>query len=365
MKNTRVLVLAIAICLLLTPTFAPAQNDGIKFGSNSLKFDKAKYEAEVKKSLNGNVMGYQAFLLKNGELVSSLANGKARNATDGESPMKTGTPANIGSSAKFFTGTALLQFFERPANIYYNPKNLTVDGWLNEKIYLYFPKVWRDNMHESIKQISFGDLLEHRGGFIQNDKNAKINWDYLKNGVSSDKTQDFAYGKRNYANANILFAGYLLPMLAQPRMLENLNAEIAAKNLKPEDPYIEDFLGNQFEIYIKKMVFEKTLPAAIMPSCDAPNEYPKLNITYAKIYKTIDDLAKGAESASKQINGACHGTGGWYITGKELAIYAANFATNKIVSAKMRDKMFSDNDADNRLLWSFTFNDEFLKSKLQ
>ena len=102
-----------------------------------------------------------------------------------------------------------------------------------------------------------------------------------------------------------------------------------------------------------------------MPSCDAPNEYPKLNITYAKIYKTIDDLAKGAESASKQINGACHGTGGWYITGKELAIYAANFATNKIVSAKMRDKMFSDNDADNRLLWSFTFNDEFLKSKLQ
>jgi hypothetical protein len=365
MKNIKVLIGFLVLGLLMTPTFAFAQNGEIKTGGNTLKFDKAKYEAAVKKSFNGNVMGYQVVLLKNGQVISMLADGKARNAADGETPMTINTPANIGSSAKFFTGTALLQFFERPANPYYNPKNLSVDGWLDEKIYLYFPKVWQDNMHASIKKISFRDLLEHRGGFIQNDKNAKVNWDYLKIGVSSDQSQDYAYGKRKYANAHMLLAGYLLPLMAQPRLLENLNKEIAAKNLKPEDPYIEDFMGNQFEIYIKKMLFGKTLPAAIKPSCDAPNEYPQLNITYAKIYKSVLDEAKGAESASKEFNGACHGTGGWYLTGKELGIYAANFATNKIVSDNMRMKMFSDNDADNRLVWSFTIDNTFLKEKLQ
>jgi hypothetical protein len=50
----------------------------------------------------------------------------------------------------------------------------------------------------------------------------------------------------------------------------------------------------------------------------------------------------------------------------ELAAYIANFAaTEKIVSAEMREKMYDDDDSENRLLWSMTQSDTLMKQKLQ
>jgi Beta-lactamase len=365
MKKIKVIITFLVLGLLMTPTFALAQNDGIKLGGNPLNFDKGKYEAAINQAFLGNVMGYQVILLKNGQIVSKLANGYARNMADGNIKMTLNTPANIGSTAKFFAGTALLQLFERPKNRYSNPRGLSIDGWLDEKIYFYMPKVWKDNIHESIKQITFRDLLEHRGGFIQNDNRVKMNFDYLKLGVSNDKTQDFAHGKRNYANANITFVGYLLAGIAKPHLIPTLDLEVAKKKLAPDDPYIQNYLGDEFETYVKEKMFGKISPA-IYPSCSAPSEYSQKNIAYAKIYKIASDISKGAESDSKKKNGACHAAGGWYISGMELAAYVANFAaTEKIVSAKMREKMYDDDDSDNRLLWSMTQSDTLMKQKLQ
>ena len=358
MKNIKVLMTLLIFSLLLTPTFAPAQTGGMKLNANTIKFDKAKYEAEINKLFNGNAIGYQVILLKNGKIVSEIAGGKARNATDGEAKMT----ANIGSTAKFFGGTALLREFQKPS-----PIGGGMDSWLNEPIYKYFPAIWKKNMDESIKQIRFKDLLQHRSGFIQSDKDTKVYFDYLKKGVSSDKTQDFYYGKRNYANANITSVGYLLPIIDDPQILKNLDQLIAQKNLQPDDISIQTYLGDMFEIYVKGKLFNTTTPA-IYPSCDPTNYYPSKNIVYAKTYLTAGDVFKGSTYSSKIDNPtkACHAAGGWYISARELAAYVANFsATETIVSDETRKKMFDDDAPDDRLLWSSAAGDKSFKDNFK
>lgn len=361
MKNIKALM-TLLVLSLLSPIFALAQTDGMKLSGNTIKFDKAKYEAEIKKLFDGNVMGYEVILLKNGKIVSELAGGKARNATDGEAIMTVNTPANIGSTAKFFGGTALLHEFQSTS-----PLGGGMDSWLSEPIYKYFPAVWKNNMDESIKQITFKDLLQHRSGFIQSDKDNKVYFDYLKKGVSSDKTQDFYYGKRNYANANITSVGYLLPLIDNPQILKTLNQLIAQKNLQPDDISIQTYLGNMFEIYMKGKVFN-TITPAIYPSCDPTNYYPSKNIIYAKTYTTHNDVFKGSTYSSKIDNPtkACHAAGGWYVSARELAAYVANFsATETIVSDETRKKMFDGDAPDNRLLWSNAAGDKFFKDNLK
>src|SRR5215203_4620630 len=362
MKNIKVLITFILAIFLLCVMSAAAQTGGINWESNQIKFDKAKYEAGIKKSFDGNVMGYQVILLKNGQIVSELAGGWARNPTDGSVKMTNKTPSNIGSTAKFFGGTALLQEFQKPSRI-----GGGMDSWLNEPIYKYFPTVWQNNMDASIKQITFKDLLQHKSGFIQSDKDADVYFDYLAKGVSSAKTQDFYYGKRNYANANITSIGYLLPLIDNPQILKTLNGLIKTKNLKPGDMAIQTYLGNMFEIYMKGKIFN-TINPAIYPSCDPREEYPAKNIIHAKSYNSPNDVFKGVDYSSKEDNPtkACHAAGGWYVSSRELAAYVANFAaTETIVSAATREKMFDDDVPQARLLWSSAANDAFLKDNFK
>jgi len=362
MKNIKVIITLLVLVLLSMPTFALAQAGGMNMGGNTLKFDKAKFDGQVKSDFEGKVTGYQVVLIKDGKIVSEIAGGYATNAVDGNNKMTVNTPANIGSTAKFFGGTALLHEFQRTSGI-----GGGMDSWLSEKIYNYFPVVWKQNMDESIKQISFKDLLEHRSGFIHGDKEVTGSFfNYLAKGVSSDKTKDFYYGKRNYANANITMVGYLLPMVADKDFLNKLNKIIIEKKLKADDMFIQTYLGNAFESYIKTNYFSKITPA-ISPSCDARNEYPKKNIIFAKSYNIWNEITPGADYSSKADNPskACHAAGGWYVTGRELAAYAANFAaTDNIVSAATRKKMFDDEKPDNRLLWSFARGNTILKTKL-
>ena len=353
MKNLKVLVTLIVIGLLLSPSLALAQG-GVISSEKALTFDKAKFTTEIKKNFASRAMGYQVVLLRKGEVVERVAGGLARNATDGFVEMTINTPANIGSTVKFFAGTALLHKLQTPSR-----NGGGINSRLNEPAYKYFPQIWQDNMHPSIKQITLKDLLQHKGGFIQNDPDPtlKVYFDYLRKGVSSDQTQPFAYGKRKYANANITTIGYILVAVDNPEFLVSLNKLIASKKLKPEDPAIQKFLGENYENYMKTQVFNKIKPA-IFPSCDAPKDYPAKNIIYAKTYPLPGAVTKGGEYSAKVSDGACHAAGGWYITANELAAYMANFAaTETIVSAATRDLMFDDNAPQDQLLWSFDTKD--------
>ena len=143
--------------------WAPAAAPRQRLGAKEVRLDKAKFVQNVKAALDGKVMGYQVVLLDKGLIAAETAGGRARNAADGEAAMTLNTPANIGSTAKFFAGVALLKLLSSPKG-YVNPAGRTLDQWLDMKMYVYLPKVWQDFMHESWKQVSLRELLQHKSG---------------------------------------------------------------------------------------------------------------------------------------------------------------------------------------------------------
>lgn len=348
------------IGLLMTPTAALARTGGIKSNENSFIFDRGRFETEIRRNFVNKTMGYQVILIKDGVFVAEVAGGLARNPIDGGDEMTLDTPANIGSTVKFFAGTALLQKLQQKA-----AENGTMNMWLARKVFQYFPKVWQEGMHESIKQITLRDLLQHKGGFIHNDSGMKVFFDYLAKGVSSDQTQSFAYGKRRYANANITAIGYVLAAIDNPQFLQTIDQIIASKNLQADDPLIQTMLGNAFEAYMKNRIFSKVQPA-IAPTCDAPAVYAQKNIVFAHIYALPTTSSTGIFSSSKTNGGACHAAGGWYISGRELATYVANFsATDTIVNAATRDLMFDDDAPENQMVWSHNTSSQLLLKNFQ
>lgn len=350
MKKIKMLISLFVFAALLSPVLASAQPGGYGAGTTP-KFNNAKFVAEINKNFKDKAMGYQVILLKNGQVVEKVADGVARNVADGAVKMTIDTPANIGSTVKFFAATALLHELQK--------QGVSLNFRLKTEVYHYFPKVWQDNMHPSIKKITFRDLLQHKSGFVHNDPDAKVFFDYLKKGVSSDQSKTFAYGKRKYANANITAIGYVLAAISNPKFLPEFNKDVVATGIsdRPEHQNIEGGLGIAFENYMKTRIFNKITPA-ILPSCDAPNEYPKRNIVYAKMYTFVSDLVKGGEFSSKAGSGQCHAAGGWYISGRELAAYVANYAaTDTIVSAATREMMFDDDAPQNQLVWSMNIED--------
>jgi hypothetical protein len=89
----------------------------------------------------------------------------------------------------------------------------------------------------------------------------------------------------------------------------------------------------------------------IDPSCDASNE---LKNTVAYGYTSRLDIGHGVISSQLDKKGHCTGEGGYYMSARDFANYAAHFsATNLIVSQEGRDAMFHEGmKPDDRVIWT-------------
>lgn len=331
----------------------------------AITFNKAAYEARLHKAFDGTVMGYQALLVKNGQLVSSVSGGLARNRADGYMSMAMHVPANVGSTIKFTSGVSVLQLFESkdPA---INPKGLTVDQWLDSSIYPFLPDVWKQASHASIKSMTFRQLLQHKSGFralgagdLGADAVKRMS-DYLIKGVAAGNV-----GKRDYENANISVLTYLIPMIATPSLRATINQEALINKWTAEGQEIHLRVALAWEKHIQAKVYSQLTPF-IKPSCNPTADYVAINRKWALEYVDKGDAGKGVTRDSRVNNkGYCQGQGGWYISGYELAAFVANFdnAVKPLVSGTTRSKMFNDDKADDRMVWSFTLPDNQLATK--
>lgn len=110
-------------------------------------------------------------------------------------------------------------------------------------------------------------------------------------------------------------------------------------------------------------IYGKITPA-IKPSCNPKAEFVDQNKVWAPDYTSAQDTAKGATRDAREINGYCQAQGGWYISARDLAAFVANFnATKTLVSRQTRDLMFDDDNSNERLLWSFTIDDDVIQQK--
>ncbi|NRR32837.1 serine hydrolase [Oxalobacteraceae bacterium] len=317
----------------------------------------------MRKAFDGDVMGYEAVLIKDGQVVAQAANGMARNVADGNVKMNTSMPANIGSTIKFTGGITLLNLFESK-NTTINPHGWSVDQWLDQPIYHYFPAIWQSNMDASIKQIKFRHLLQHRSGFrglTANDKGddgLKRMYDYLEKGIDQAN-----FDVRSYQNANFSLITYLTPVIADPGLLTKVNQEAFAGNWKPEGAEIHKRIADAWEKHIHGHIYSQITPP-IRPSCNPTVEYPKMGRSWAPDYKSAGDDDKGTTRDSRASNGYCQAQGGWYITARELAAFVANYhASNTLVSGATRDKLFDDDQSNERMVWSFTIGDTAINEK--
>ena len=111
MKFIKFIFIAAAGMFLSTNSYS--QINGL--AAKTIQLSKTKFEQNLTKAIEPNVMGYQYVLIKDGKIVSEQYGGKARNGSDGNMKMVYATPINIGSLQKFITGTAMISLMEKPS----------------------------------------------------------------------------------------------------------------------------------------------------------------------------------------------------------------------------------------------------------
>ena len=162
MKRGSILTSFIAIILMVS--FANGQHR-LPAGAATAVLNKAKFDQSLQGAVGPNVMGYQYILIKDGKVVSEKAGGLAHSMADGYKTMTTATPTNIGSLAKFFSGTAMIGLMEKPYQEGQLDKGKTLQEKLDRRFMTIVPKVWTTGAKNGVEDITIRQLLQHRSGF--------------------------------------------------------------------------------------------------------------------------------------------------------------------------------------------------------
>lgn len=327
---------------------ASAQIGGVT--TPPITFDKPAFETSMTTGLDGNVMGWQYVLVKKGLVVSEDAGGLAQNNADGSLPMTVNTPTNIGSLAKFMSGTAMLGLMQKPHGPAQYDNGLTLNQKLNRKIATVMPNAWTDDMMFGVNNISFRQMLSHRTGFDTDKDDNRTVLGYLKDADGFLLSQ---YDDREYANINYVLNGYLLNAYSTSSFKQSWNNAQATYGWTNEqtDGMYRQAMGTGMHNLMKTRIWDKMTPK-IYPNCDAANT---LQNSAAYGYASATDAAPGQLTSSIDNQGHCGGHGGYYLSSRALANYVAHFAASDlIVNQEARDLMHTDDMApEDRLVWSF------------
>jgi CubicO group peptidase (beta-lactamase class C family) len=323
-----------------------------KAGGLEPTLDKGAFEFSAHKSLEGKVMGYSFLLMKNGQLVSESSGGNARNAADGHKAMTTRTPQNMGSLFKFITGVTMLHILERPPAGSVGGKN-SFDARLNAPTALLYPQIWQSAIKTpQISTLTFRHLLQHKSGFRGCSEAMKCF------GSTFDPT---LISKRDYENINFSLTGYLIGIYTKPGLLQTANRAPTNVSVGDRNDDFELTAGQQMDTFMRTKVFPK-VPGDISASCDAKNEYSK---TGAYHYISKDDKGKGIITSRVESGKPCVGSGGYWMSIRDFSAFVATALHSDILlSANTRALMYREPmDPDDRLVWSFTLTDSWIKNK--
>ena len=263
--------------------------------------------------------------------------------------MTNSTPINIGSLAKFLSGTAMLNLMEKPPGPGSWDYGLTLQQKLDRPFTTIVPDVLALGNTPGVENITLRQLLQHRSGFDDAKVGNRTVLGFLKDRDGFLLSQ---YDDREYSNINFVMNGYLIPMYLAPSLQNSFNATISGNNLDQADAdaLVRDLSGNAMHAIMKDRIWDKMNPA-ILPNCDAANT---LTNTAAYGYASKNDAANGWIMSLIDNQGHCGGHGGYYLSSKALAAYLAYFsATDLIVTSEGRNAMYDDTmAADDRLVWS-------------
>lgn len=333
-----------------------------QFGTKQITFKPDVFNQSLTTAVAPNVMGYQFVLIKDGKIVTEGANGKARTAADNGGKvltMTTSTPQNIGSLAKFLSGTAMLNIMEKPA--YASPdQGKSLQQRLDRPFLSISPTVWSAKAKEGAKKITFRQLLQHRSGF-PNAYNA--NRSYL--GFLQDGFDPARLGVRDYNNFNFAFNGYLIALYDNPPMAAQFDNNISYQKMNEVDgdKYVRGVMGPIMHNLMKERIWDKMTPK-FNPTCDSKKD---LKTTGAYGYSSKSATSGGQMDSMIEQQGHCGGHGGYFMSARDFANYVAHFsATDLIVDQAGRDAMYKDGmTLNDRVVWTDAWNDSWMNTNFK
>ena len=148
-------VMTIAASTLCAGSLLSAAQAGPVKLPPSYSFDISAYEKRIHAGFDGQVMGYETVLIKDGHVVAEVAGGLARNAADGNKRMTTLIPASVGSAIKFTGGVTLLRLLESK-DPELNQTGRSVEQWLSLPIYPYSPRSGRTACTQASRRLRSG-----------------------------------------------------------------------------------------------------------------------------------------------------------------------------------------------------------------
>lgn len=363
------IITLIMLAAAVSPTLAQG---GLQNTTPLIKKDV--FEKSLSEALAPTTMGYQFVLIKDGQVVSEKAGGKARSSAEGNLPMTLTTPMDIGSLFKFITGTTMLNLMEKGSEkMNSDVKKLSFDGKLDRRIWGELPAVWLDVFPKPSapspqqRNITYRQLMQHRSGFDDqwNVANAgkRPFLEFMEKGFLASQ-----YDVREYTNINFTAVGFLIPLLERNFVKYDLNQQTwNASTQKPSpmsqadaDLQIRTELGKGMDKLMRERIWSKMKPT-FNPSCDPTND-PVMKNTAAYAYNSPQDTT-GVITSHQEISGYCGGEGGYYMSVRDFANYIKHFSqTDLIVSKTVRDKMYNETmDAEDRLVWANDKADDFMK----
>jgi CubicO group peptidase (beta-lactamase class C family) len=274
--------------------------------------------------------------------------------------MTNSTPTNIGSLAKFLSGTAMLNLMEKPPA---GPGSwdfgLSLQQKLDRPFTTIVPGVWAFGNTPGVENITFRQLLQHRSGLDDAKVGNRTVLGFLKDPDGFLASQ---YDQREYSNINYVLNGYLIPMYLAPSLQNSFNAAISVNSLNQTDAdaFVRNLSGNAMHAIMKRRIWDQMNPT-ILPNCDAANT---LANTAAYSYASKNDAANGLITSLIDTQGHCGGHGGYYMSSRALAAYLAYFsATDLIVTSEGRNAMYNETMATNdRLVWSSSTENPWLEA---
>lgn len=336
--------------------------------ANTRTFKKELFKTTIDRMVKPSVMGYQFVLIKDGKIVTEGAGGKARTGTDGDLDMTTSTPQNIGSLAKFLTGTAMISLFEKPAvNAAPAYKKNSLQSNLNRTVWGEFPKVWLDVIAapnvpgNTQRNITFRQLLQHRSGFDESLKKTKNLKTFLA--MLEGEFNPELYDKRKYANINFTLGGYLLPLIESQNLNADLDFQTGKMSATIADNFVRDKLGKRMDALMRERIWNKMSPKFNI-TCDAKND---LQDTGAYGYKSKQETGGGIFDSMMEKNGHCVGSGGYFTSARDFANYVAYFSsTDQIMTQAGRDAMYQEGmPADDRIVWTGATADDWIAANFK
>ena len=260
------------------------------------------YEQNIRNAFEGQVVGYQYAIAKQGLLVSTRQDGVARTSADPPAtPQSASKEMNIASVSKTITATVLVQLLE--------DKGISVDSSIEP----YLPASWVRG--PGVDDLSFRSLLTHSSGLDDNrnrDYRLADLESYIAAGVEGVNDDGVKYKDIfQYQNANFALFRVAIPYL--------LYGEDGIQEIYEDFAFtFEDMIAWLYIDAVRIYALDQT--GFVDADCQADDPVPTLRYGFPTMGRPVRQPGTG-ERAVAAADGSCRAwswSGSWPIAGTRI-----------------------------------------------